>query len=253
MKLFLFLLLPVILLTSCSKQPEVTPALPITLDKPTVDLHYDGSYQYNLSQGGSVVDPSTFTWTSSNPDAGSISAAGNFTAKRIGQTVIKGLSKDNKNGVQSVITVVPYSTAWTEPITTFGVNKASIKLAEKRSLSDETGNGLVYYGETDKIRGVLYLFTADKLTSAGVLPENTSAMAVETSTFLKERYDYIGIKDKVYFFTDNKKVSIGLTVDDQIGLTVIYLPYSTGGRLSMDSINSSFKSQLIKQQSLYKF
>jgi len=42
-----------------------------------------------------------------------------------------------------------------------------------------------------------------------------------------ERYKYLGTSQQIYFFSDRKtNVSLGLAVDDDLGLCVLYMPPS---------------------------
>lgn len=230
------LLLIPFLLFACSKNEPPKPA--VTVDMPEVSMHYDESHQFVLNQGSVRVQTSDYTWTHSNTDAGTISTEGLFTAKHIGETLIKGTSKTNTSDViNAKVTVMPYYTTWKKVITDWGFNKASVKLAETRSLLSDDATGLTYYGENDKVRGVIYLFDSNKLNSVGVLPENTSAVAKETATFLKERYDYLGAQNEIYLFSDNKLFSIALTVDSKLGLLAVYIPYKKGGRIATEISN----------------
>ena len=234
MKTLSFLLI-LLALYGCTKNNN-EPRPSVTIDMPEVTMNYDGSHQFVLNQGSVRVQSTDYTWTVSNPIAGSISDAGLFTAKRIGDTFVYGTPKTvTGDKVSARVSVKPYFTTWGPVITTWGINKASVKLAETRSYNSENGTSILYYGENSKIRAVLYGFENNGLSLSGVSPENTVEVAKETATFLKERYEYMGAKDGVYAFTDNKSVGIALTISDYSGLSVVYFPYKKGGRLSAPS------------------
>lgn len=241
----------VIVLLSCSKDNE--PELPIAIDKPATALKYDKTYQFHLTQGNSAVDPTKFTWTSADNNVGTIDANGLFKAKRIGETSVTASSKEKILSLKSSVTVLPYSTAWVEPVYTFNINKASVKLQEKRTLFDEKANFLGYFGESNNVRTVIYTFESDKLQSVTVFLQNTTAMVDEAATFLKERYEYKGTLNSVYFFTEtSKNLVIAISVDPTSGLNVLYYPINKGGRMAVPELQSNQLDLSILKKALSK-
>ncbi|WP_425291007.1 hypothetical protein [Spirosoma linguale] len=232
----LFCLLLLGLLFACSKNSN-DPKPPVTIDMSEVTMYYDGSHQFVLNQGSVRVQATDYTWSVSKPYAGTISPSGLFTAKHIGENIIIGTPKTTQGDVvRARVTVQPYYTTWGSLVTNWGVNKAAVKLAETRFPQSESSVALLYYGETDKIRTVLYFFDNSGLASVSVLPQNTSDLAKETATFLKERYDYLGQKDGLFAFSDNNMLGVALQVDLKAGLAATYFPYKRGGRLATDSL-----------------
>jgi hypothetical protein len=244
MKQLLLTTLAVAGLIACSKPKDAAPA--VAINNANVELNYDSTHQFSLTQGSTAVSPSTYTWTSSDVTVGTIAPTGLFTARRIGETTITGISSDKSSTVQSKVVVKPYSTAWIEPVTTFGSNKTSVKSKEKRTLIREQTDGLIYKGESAKVTNVAYIFESDKLTTAGLQLTSTAEMAQEAAVFLLERYTYLGKEDDIYVFTDGKTVHVGLAADDSAGLVAIYVPYASGGRQSYEVVQRLLKSEVGK-------
>lgn len=65
------------------------------------------------------------------------------------------------------------------------------------------------------------------MTSAALLFANTTQVTEETVKFFSERYQYEGTDSDVYFFTKNN-ILIGLTYDDVLGLSAIYVKNTAG-------------------------
>ncbi|GAB3575059.1 hypothetical protein GCM10027578_38630 [Spirosoma luteolum] len=228
MKPFLYATTVALLLSGCAKTDEPEPA--ITIDQSTVSLHYDQAQSFTLRRGSSTVDPASLTWSSSDTLIGTVSKQGIFKAKRVGKTTVTGRPADNGSSVTSEITVTPYSTAYTEPVVTFQVSKATVKGKETRTLLNETTDGLFFGGERPTVAGVTYQFNAGQYAASGVSLQPTQAVATDVALFLKERYTYLGTDEDIYVFADERGLLIGLTASDQAGLLVLYLPEPTGGR-----------------------
>lgn len=223
-KLLLLLLLPAMLLVSCSKKSD--DAEPdITLDQTTVSLNYDKEYQFAVKKGASNIDLSSMKWTSSDETIGTVSATGLFKAKRIGTATVQAVG--NGTTLNAQVTINPYSTLCREPFVDFGSSLAAIKAKETRVLATQSTTLLNYTGENSKLRNVLYSFDNTGMTSAALLFANTTQVTEETVKFFSERYQYEGMDSDVYFFTKNN-VLIGLTYDDVLGLSAIYVKNTAG-------------------------
>ncbi|WP_159468018.1 Ig-like domain-containing protein [Dyadobacter sp. 3J3] len=249
MKHLLLLSVCALLFTGCSKSEDKTPEPETIIDSPTIELKYDSQHQYALKKGSADVFPSTFNWISSNEKVGKVDANGLFKARKIGETTITGTAY-GKN-VESKVTITPYVTLFTEPYIEFGALKETIKSKEKRKLLTETATGLLYEGSSiTQTRAVLYVFTNQRLASAGILFENATSTVALSSTFLKERYpDRATIDGKVYMLNDERTWGVVLTVDPSYGYMGVYLPNSTNGRMVSDQYNSAIESfkNIIKQ------
>ncbi|WP_373513376.1 hypothetical protein [Persicitalea sp.] len=151
------------------------------------------------------------------------------------------------------VIVEPYSKMYAEPILKFGFTKDIIIIDEQRKKISEKDDSILYEGDNSKVRNVLYIFKDKKLSSIAVLLQNTSEVATESTTYLKERYSYLGPSNNVYYFEDKDRVSLGVTVDPTLGLTVLYLPYNPNKRLSsevegIDEIMASLRAEVIKKK-----
>ncbi|EOR93384.1 hypothetical protein ADIARSV_3463 [Arcticibacter svalbardensis MN12-7] len=237
MKNLSLLLLPLILLVSCTKD-DLTPT--IVIDKKAVELKYDGQYQFKISHGSESIDASSLIWTSSDETVGTVSSLGLFEANRIGTTTIK--AKGTGINVSSEITITPYSTLFNEPVLGFGETLPYIKSKEARTLNTEVSDGLLYNGENSKIRNVMYLFEGSVLKSSIVLLANTDAVSAEAVSFLMERYTYLDESNGIHIFTNNK-VAAGLSNDDNLGLNIIYIK-NTSTFSSIAAIKKAFNNQI---------
>lgn len=218
MKNLLYLLFLVFFIVSCSKKD---PKLVYKIDSENLSLHYDGSHQFEITSSGQV---GSTNWNSSDTTVGTIDQAGYFKAKKIGTVTITGSSADYT--VKSTVTVIPYSTMCKEPFYNYMQSMAATKNKEFRPLVQETDTQLGYTGENNKVRGVLYAFENDQMQAAALLLSNSSSVVTESYQFFSERYTSLGDEDNVYFFTDNKNLVIGVSIDDTLGFNAIYIDYT---------------------------
>lgn len=216
--LFYSLFLVSFIIISCSKKD---PKPVYKIDSENLSLYYDGSHQFEITSNGQTESP---TWSVSDTTVGKIDQSGYFKAKKIGTVVITGSTADYT--VRSTVTVIPYSTMCKEPFYNFNQSIAATKNKEFRTLTLETETGLTYTGENNKIRNVLYAFENDKMQAAALLMRNSSDVVTESYKFFNERYTHLEAEDNVYFFTDNKNLVIGVSVDDTLGFNAIYIDYT---------------------------
>lgn len=213
-----------ICLAACSKDD------PMTISQSSVQLKYDGSYQFTVKKGGDNV--SGATWKSSNTNVGTVDSKGNFKARKIGKTDVTASTGDGS--VKASIEIQPYSTLYTEPVLDFNQSKATVKTKEKRKLLQESTDGLIYEGENSKIEFVFYLFENNRLDGGGVVFEATSPVVKEATTFLKERYPNSSLDGSlIIFLDDNKKYEIILGVDDTLGPVALYKGNTSSGRKAL--------------------
>ena len=233
-------LLPLIfaIFISCSKKDDPEPD--VKLDSSTLDLKYDGSHQFTLNKGATMITPSTYTWTSSDTLVGKMSKDGKFTARKIGETTITA-NGDGKT-LQAKITITPTSTLAAEPVTDWGASNTQIKAKEKRVLLTESAENIFFTGENSKITASGYILTAGKLSSSALLLTTTQAVATEAITFFSERYpDYGTLDSSVVFLNDARTFGVLVGIDADLGLYAIYSPYDPNGRISATSVADKLK------------
>ena len=242
-------LIAVISLASCSKKD---PEPGLIIDSPTIDLNYDKNHQFVLKKGTEDVFASTLKWRSSDEKVGTVDANGLFKGRKIGETTISGTA-DNGGIVESKVTIKPYVTIFTEPVTDFGSTIASVKSKEKRKMIGETADGMAFEGSLgSQTRAVMYLFTNGKLTSSLILFENSTSTVTTSSTFIKERYpDRVTDSGKVYILNDARTMAIIMSVDASLGYNALYMPYTKGGR--MDAAQTeNMKPQILELSKFIK-
>ncbi|GAA4093062.1 Ig-like domain-containing protein [Mucilaginibacter panaciglaebae] len=236
--------LSVILLTSCSKKDNKDPSVQtsVTLDSKSVSLHYDESHQFSLLGSGNITT-SSYNWISSDVAVGIIDATGKFTAKKIGTATIKAVK--GNDSFEAQVTVLPYSTICKEPFWNFNDDIAATKAKESRTLVGQSSTVLMYSGENGKIRNIEYMYGDNsKMSSAAILFDGSTAVIEEAAKFFKERYAYVGEESDVYFYSDNKNVAIGITIDKTLGFIAIYIPYTSNG--NTNSLNLKTISGILK-------
>ena len=233
MKKIYALPLLLLLLTACSKKSDPEPD--VTLDSPTLEMKYDGKHQFALSQGTTVITPSTYTWKSSDTLVGKISKDGNFTARKIGETTITATAAGKT--LQSKITITPTSTLAAEPLTDWGASNTEIKAREKRVFLSETADNILFTGENAKIRGSAYILESGKLVSSALLLTPTQAVADEALTFYRERYPDFGSLDSgVVFINDARTFGVLVGIDADLGLYAIYSPLNVNAKQGSVSV-----------------
>jgi hypothetical protein len=240
-KHLLTLLVPVLLIISCSKKDDKPST---TLDQDKVSLNYDQTHQFKLSEGSTSVDAAKATWTSSDLSVGSINAAGLFTANKIGNTTIKAVV--NGSTITSEVTVIPYSELCVEPVAEFGISMSAVKSREKRAFLEQSTTGLLYKGENAKLLNVIYSFQASGLESSVLLLSPTDAVVAESAKFFAERYPFAGESDGIFFFED-LKTTVGVGYLEELGFVAVYFPSSITVTGSSQARSSKEKLKALKQ------
>ncbi|RYZ94664.1 MAG: hypothetical protein EOP47_27415 [Sphingobacteriaceae bacterium] len=190
------------------------------IDTLAVSLHFDEKYQFKLKQGSTDAAAGNATWTTSNNIVGEVNNNGLFTAKTIGLVTVKAAT--DVNTVESLVTIIPYTTLYTEPFFEANANIATTKGRETRTLEYEDATGLIYTGENASIRSVIYLFEGNKMTSASVLFANSPPVINEAKLFLSERYAPKGENAGKTYFYDSKQTIIAFSQSEDIGYNAIY-------------------------------
>src|SRR5690606_25567058 len=111
MKLTFYTTISALLLISCKKD-NGTPDY--TFNDREVTIHFDEIHEFEIKQGGKVVNPNTFTFYSSDLAVGTIDNGGLFTAKRIGESDVTA-EGPNGSKLSAKVTVGPYYTLYSEP------------------------------------------------------------------------------------------------------------------------------------------
>jgi len=240
-KLFLFLL-PVFIF-SCTEKEQF-----ITLSDTSVTFFYDGSKQLSVNYSSDALKSKTYNYSSSDSTIVSVSKTGLVSGVSIGTATVKIASTDGKYSDECSFTISPKSTLYKEPYTVFGSTISTVKSKETRTIKSETTTGLLYTDTDSDVRYIMYFFANGKLTSAYTLLTQTTSIATEVTTFLLERYEYLGASDGYYIFTDRKSGNgIGLTVDETLGLCVIYIPPTSSSSVQIQklkkSINQTFTTK----------
>lgn len=207
----------------------------ISLDKTTLSLYYDEDYSFTVSYFPADLKTPEYKWTSSNEKVATVDNAGKVNAVSVGETTITVKTTDNRLASECEVTVMPYSNLCKEPITEFGTSRSNIKNKETRTLCDETDETLLYYGENEKLRYCGYIIEAGKMTYGYLFLENSVPTYTEASTFLAERYTYLGESEGILCYT-NKIICVGLTYDDTLGYIAVYFPYTTSKQSDVKSV-----------------
>jgi len=218
----IFLLLFTLSIVSCTEEEQF-----VTFVESDITLFFDGSKQLTVSYSADEMKSKTYRYSSTDSTVVTVSSTGLVKGVSLGTAKVKITSLDGKYSDECNFTVSPKSTLYTEPNTSFGSSMALVKSVERRTLFKENATGLMYQDSDPDVRYVMYMFENNRLEYSGVLLTENTLVATEVVTFLMERYKYLGTSQQIYFFSDRKtNVSLGLAVDDDLGLCVLYMPPS---------------------------
>lgn len=168
-------------------------------------------------------DTANLTFKSSDVDVATVSTSGIIIANLVGDAVITVSTKDGKQTQECSVTVLPTIQTYVEPCVKFGCSIADVKAFEKRTLDIESSTILKYNDTNSNVRFIGYLFDDNgKLKSSLVYLTTTTTVIQSASTFLKERYNYLGYSSNAYAF-NRGKISIVYTLSDTYGLVVAYV------------------------------
>ena len=197
MKKILFLMTAVLVIAGCSKSEDGK----LTLSANQVSLYSGDTKQVTVNDNA--------TWSSKSEFVAEVSEDGIIKGNHVGKTIITATS-DNGEALCEVVVNAKYST-YTEPVLEFGVDKATVKAKEKRTILE------------------------DKTSTLG-----SSAIALsysyteEIAKFLSERYQVIGKdSDGAYYFinNDSDKYNMGVRLSVESGfIMVVYVPQSPKSR-----------------------
>jgi len=240
MKKLSLLLLPLILFSCTEKEQS------ISFSDTSVTLFYDESKQLSVVYSSDELKSKTYTYTSSDSTIISVSKTGLVSGVSIGTATVKVASTDGKYSDECTFTISPKSTLYKEPFVIFGSTISTVKSKETRKIYSETLTTLIYTDTDADLRYIVYLFGSGKLTGASILLTQTTSIATEVTTFLLERYKFLGISSSYYIFTDRKSGNgIALTVDASLGLCVLYIPPTTSSSVQIQRLRNSMNQTSI--------
>ena len=218
MKKILFLMTAVLVIAGCSKSEDGK----LTLSTNQVSLYSGDTKQVTVNDNA--------TWSSKSEFVAEVSEDGIIKGNHVGKTIITATS-DNGEALCEVVVNAKYST-YTEPVLEFGVDKATVKAKEKRTIWEDNGNVISYKGENSAVKKVAYLFEDGKLTSSAL--SLSYSYTEEIAKFLSERYQVVGkTDDDTFLFINNDldKYSMGLGLSVESGfIMVMYIPQSPKSR-----------------------
>jgi hypothetical protein len=226
-------LLPFVILLcfACSKEKNET----FSIDQSDVSLKHDETIQLTTSP------PQSCSWISNDVTRAKVSQTGLVTAGFVGDTKITAQSASGSLVDVCNIHITPMSLLYTEPYRLFGASVSTIKSKEKRIIFNESSTSVIYYGENTNVRYVLYTFESTGLTSTDVMLANETSVATELATFIDERYEFVGDYDGAYFFEDIDGSMAVISVDDTLGLNVMYFMPTSGAKKGSGNFVYEFK------------
>ena len=211
MKKILFLMTAVLVIAGCSKSEDGK----LTLSANQVSLYSGDTKQVTVNDNA--------TWSSKSEFVAEVSEDGIIKGNHVGKTIITATS-DNGEALCEVVVNAKYST-YTEPVLEFGVDKATVKAKEKRTILEDKTSTLGYRGENSAVKSVAYLFENGKLTSSAIAL--SYSYTEEIAKFLSERYQVIGKdSDGAYYFinNDSDKYNMGVRLSVESGfIMVVYI------------------------------
>jgi hypothetical protein len=208
-KITLLMMTLIVIATACKKDEEPK----LTIDQTEISLNHDGTKQLTASMA--------CTWSTSDSNVVTVSSAGMAKGIRIGDATIT--AKQNGQSVTCYVHVTPTSLLFAEPCIDFTLGKSGVKNFEKRTLLMEQTESLMYEGEKSGILYMMYMFENSHLDGAVAMLQTSSVVAEEAVTYLDERYLFLDYSDDIAMYTNGNGMVAGLTVDDSLGLIIVYI------------------------------
>ena len=140
MKKILFLMTSVLVIAGCSKSEDGK----LTLSANQVSLYSGDTKQVTVNDNA--------TWSSKSEFVAEVSEDGIIKGNHVGKTIITATS-DNGEALCEVVVNAKYST-YTEPVLEFGVDKATVKAKEKRTILEDKTSTLGYRGENSAVKSL---------------------------------------------------------------------------------------------------
>lgn len=190
--LFLFLLVFVLILEGCTKEP-----IP---DDPGNNAGGSGGSNVSIPSlayvrvGESYNLGSAQSWTSSNTFVATVLNNGIITGQHVGNCTVSCPYGACRVRVSATINL------FRDPITQWGLSKSQV-IAQEGNNYEETTGGAIGYSTGNTIAPLLmYTFENNKLKTAAITVKTSyKNQAVD---HLKERYRYLGYEGGAYFFAD---------------------------------------------------
>ena len=182
----ILLLIMAVAFTGCNKERL------ITLSTTSTTLHHGETYKISAQ----CDDP--ITYTSSNEYYAKVSSLGKITAQYVGKTTISLKSEDD-NRIFTV-TIAPEYNLYPEPNINIGETKSSVisKLGTPDAITDG-GIGYNNYSDAAPILMVL-LDNNDRVQGYSVFVKTIYSSTL--SSFLGERYVFLGYSDDTFMYTN---------------------------------------------------
>ncbi|WP_143959489.1 Ig-like domain-containing protein [Litoribacter populi] len=165
--------------------------------------------------------PSQVLWKSKDESIVEVNNSGLLIGIRAGTTVVSASSMDYTNIPECLVTVHPTNFLFQEPSVKFNSTKDVIKRNETRTLSSEGENQLVYRGENDHVRSILYTFDKGSLVTAVVFLRSNFTSREKVIDFLEQRYIREEYSFEHIWFKGERHHTIYLD-DGSLGMRVQY-------------------------------
>lgn len=210
---FILMVILAVSFTGCKKEKLIT--LPMT----STTLHHGETYQIAAECENPI------TYTSANEYYAKVSSFGKITAQYVGRTTIRLASEDD-NRVFTV-TVAPESNLYPEPNIRFGETKNSV--ISKLGTPDSTTDSGIGYNDYSPNAPMLLVMLDDNDCVEDYAVIVKTAYSSELSTFLSERYKFIGYSDGLFGYmngleTESATMLIGSKLYNTSYWITLYMP-----------------------------
>ena len=178
----------VVLMSSCKKD-SASDKNTITLSQNSVTLYHNDTYQIDATCKDNI------TYSSHNEYVASVSNSGFVTAQYVGETNVS--LKSNEDSKTFKVTVAPKSNLYPEPNIEIGESMASVlQKFPKAEIYDD----FLFIDEYSNAAPELYIDLDDNRCVSAYEIWVEGEYSSELSTFIRERYKYLGVEDGVYVF-----------------------------------------------------
>lgn len=219
-----------IVLMGCSKDKKVKL---ITLSTSSTTMHHGDTYQITAQCDDAI------SYTSNNEYHASVTNQGLITANYVGNTTIKLSSNEDTKTFN--VTVAAESNLYPEPNISFGESKSSVisKLGTPDT-STETGIGYTSYSLNAPKLAILF-DENNCVKSYGILVY--SSFTSQLSTFLTERYVYVGYANDIFMYMNGLTISsatiiVGLELYNTNYWMAVYVPNSSKSEINHTELKS---------------
>ncbi|MBS9525976.1 Ig-like domain-containing protein [Litoribacter alkaliphilus] len=214
-----FSALSIFLFSGCLEERLFPPFESLSLLESEVQIEYGEEYQLSVEFSESF--PSQVYWKSKDESIVEVNNSGLLIAIRAGTTVVSASSMDYSNTPECLVTVHPTNFLFQEPSIKFNSTKEVIKRNETRTLSSEGENQLVYRGENDHVRSILYTFDKGSLVTAVVFLRSNFTSREDVIDFLEQRYSREEYSSENIWYKGERYHALYLE-DGSLGMRVMY-------------------------------